>query len=45
MGAQLPAPGTLGLAEGFRVAYSETEFFALGHKLKRGLSATKIIGS
>jgi len=45
MGAQLPAPGTLDLAEGFPVAYSETEFFALEQKLKGGLSATKIIGS
>ncbi len=45
MGAQLPAPGALDLAEGFPVAYSETEFFALEHKLKGGLSATKIGGS
>jgi hypothetical protein len=43
-GAQLPATGALDLAEGFPVAYSETEFFALEHKLKGGLSATKITG-
>jgi hypothetical protein len=45
MGAQLPAPGALDLADGFPVAYSETEFFALEHKLKGGLSAAKIIES
>jgi hypothetical protein len=45
MGAQLPAPGALDLAEGFPVAYSETQFFALEHKLKGGLPATKIIES
>ena len=44
MGAQLPAPGAFDLAEGFPVAYSDTEFFALEHKLKGGLIATKIIG-
>jgi hypothetical protein len=43
MGAQLPAPGAFDLAEGFPVAYSDTEFFALEHKLKEGLKATKII--
>lgn len=42
MGAQLPAPGALDLAEGVPVAYSETEFFALEHKLKGGLNATRI---
>ncbi len=41
--AQLPASGALDLAEGFSVAYSETEFFALEHKLKAGVSAA-IIG-
>jgi len=44
MGSQLPAPGAFDLAEGFPVAYSDTEFFALEHKLKGGLIATKIIG-
>jgi hypothetical protein len=44
MGAEFPAPGVLDLAEGFPVAYSETEFFALEHKLKGGLIAAKIDG-
>lgn len=44
MDAQLPAPGAFDLAEGFPVAYSDTEFFALEHKLKGGLIATKIVG-
>jgi hypothetical protein len=43
MGAQLPAPGAFDLAEDFPVAYSDTEFFALEHKLKGGLKASKII--
>ncbi|MGA9672978.1 MAG: hypothetical protein WBQ94_27420 [Terracidiphilus sp.] len=44
MSAERTAPGALDLAEGFPVAYSETEFFALEHKLKGGLIAAKIDG-
>jgi hypothetical protein len=44
MGASLPAPGAIELAEGVPVAYSDTEFFALEHKLKGGLRATTING-
>jgi hypothetical protein len=44
MGPSLPAPGAIDLAEGFPVAYSDTEFFALEHKLKGGLIATTITG-
>jgi hypothetical protein len=42
MGASLPAPGAMDLAEDFSVAYSDTEFFALEHKLKGGLIASTI---
>lgn len=44
MGAQLPAPGAFDLAEGFPVAYSDTEFFALEPSSKEASLLSKLLG-